>query len=226
MCDGGVAAAVLLVQSQQETLPILSQRIEIDQAKRELHRFLAIAADIMAGSANLEYARGFRFEPSSLGPYPLVERLRFEAEFSKKSTSIQPGGLLEARNLGGIGECAELEGVDGEALLPYPDPFAADVQQVRRYCRQFGAHRTKGLAKIVACMQVGTIPPQESGELLPARAAVRMHRKKREQRTAFLGRNRNSYGRFRVGAGDEPTKKMKVNARRPLQCRDSRMGKE
>lgn len=169
---------------QHRSLPILAQRIELEQTFTSRDRVRATPMPVAMRDPALQHMRGGGLDPAAWAAQPLLERFARKIEIGKECAAIEAGRALELRRLGRVGERQELLGIDGEVFRSKPDLVALDDQQVGRRSAKLLAQRQQALPQTLARLRVEAIAPQQGGNLLAACRPAGLHGEIGEQRPA------------------------------------------
>src|SRR5262245_63819661 len=114
-------------QRQRQALPILSLRIEGEQALARAQRLLAIPALIRLLGLHLKQACGDRCEAGPFPSHPAVERLEIEVKPGQELTTVKTKGVLWIATL--LGKRSKLACVRREQPGVQADQFAVANQR-------------------------------------------------------------------------------------------------
>jgi hypothetical protein len=186
-------------------LVIFAQGVQRDQAFRCLDRLGIAAHAFELRDASVENVRRHGFQARPFGLDPLVEWFDLEVEVGQERTAIKRGRALQGGQRGRMGQGREREGIDGHVLRSQADVIAVDDKQVRPQLR---TDREQALAQALARMPIGSIGPQQGGEMVAAHPASLLHGAIRDEPAALLGGDAQGSRRCAAFADREPTEQI------------------
>src|SRR5262245_43083430 len=170
-------------ERQCQALPILSLRIDGEQALARAQRLLAIPALVELPGLQLKQACGNCCEVGAFPSYPVVERLDIEVKPGQELTTVETEGTLRIASF--LGKHSELVCIRREQLRVQADQFAIENKQAWRHRVQLLAQCEDALAQALARLLVEAVAPQQRCQLLALQRRRRQHRQIRQQRTAL-----------------------------------------